>query len=100
MFVGRAIGFPSSRDGCAMTNQVQSQARRKTVAQVFPDGIPWLWCPPLTHFRAARGFDEQRIRRHLEVLSPFVKGILVPGSTGGGWEMNDEEIQPDRGYLE
>ena len=36
--------------------------------------------------------DADRIRAHLEVLSPCVKGILVPGSTGEGWEMNDADI--------
>jgi len=30
---------------------------------------------------------------HLAHLSPFVKGFLIPGSTGDGWEMSDAEIR-------
>ncbi len=65
-------------------------------AQLFPQGIPRLWCPTLTHFRAAREPDPARIRAHLTSLAPSVRGILVPGSTGEGWEMNDADI---RGLL-
>lgn len=55
--------------------------------------MPRLWCPTLTHFAAQGEFDGPRIRRHLQVLSPYVKGVLVPGSTGEGWEMSDADIQ-------
>ena len=34
-----------------------------------------------------------RIRAHLSVLARNVGGILVPGSTGEGWEMNDADIR-------
>lgn len=67
--------------------------RGELVGRVFPDGLPTLWCPTLTHFRRDGTLDEPRIRRHLEFISPHVKGILVPGSTGEGWEMNDAEIR-------
>jgi dihydrodipicolinate synthase/N-acetylneuraminate lyase len=30
---------------------------------------------------------------HLKHLSPWVKGYLIPGSTGDGWEMTPEEIR-------
>ncbi len=65
-------------------------------SHLFPEGIPRLWCPTLTHFHAAREPDAARIRAHLATLAPFVRGILVPGSTGEGWEMSDEDI---RGVL-
>jgi dihydrodipicolinate synthase/N-acetylneuraminate lyase len=72
---------------------MSSSAARETLARsLFPNGIPRLWCPTLTHFRAARVPDADRIQAHLASLSPFVRGILVPGSTGEGWEMNDEDI--------
>ncbi len=58
--------------------------RNQLIAQSFPDGFPKLWCPPLTHFKAAAQFDRKRIRAHLEHLSPYVHGLLVPGSTGVG----------------
>ena len=67
--------------------------RRALQAQQFPKGIPRLWCPTLTHFKAAREPDAGRIHAHLEALSPRVNGILVPGSTGEGWEMNDADIR-------
>ncbi len=66
--------------------------RRLLQAQQFPKGIPRLWCPMLTHFRAAHELDSGRLRAHLHALSPRVQGILVPGSTGEGWEMNDADI--------
>ncbi len=61
--------------------------------KLFPSGIPRLWCPTLTHFSAARVPDKQQIYQHLAELAPFVKGILVPGSTGEGWEMSDEDVR-------
>ncbi len=77
-------------------NAVQS-SRRQLQSRLFPGGIPSLWCPALTHFRAARTPDPERIRRHLGYLAPHVRGILVPGSTGEGWEMDDADV---RGLLE
>jgi 4-hydroxy-tetrahydrodipicolinate synthase len=59
----------------------------------FPSGVPRLWCPILTHFKAAREPDADRIAEHLAKLAPFVKGILVPGSTGEGWEMDDSDVK-------
>ena len=75
----------------AVLNETNVQ-RLALQAQQFPKGIPRLWCPTLTHFKSARQPDADRIRRHLNVLSPYVQGILVPGSTGEGWEMNDADI--------
>lgn len=67
--------------------------RRLLQAKQFPKGIPRLWCPLLTHFQAAREPDADRIHAHLDSLAPRVHGILVPGSTGEGWEMNDADIR-------
>ncbi len=58
---------------------------------LFPDGIPSLWCPPLTHYTPDGAIDSARIWAHLRFLSPWVKGLLVPGSTGDGWELRQEE---------
>lgn len=68
-------------------------ARRELVARLFPGGVPRLWCPTLTHFRPDGALDEERIGRHLAAIAPHVKGILVPGSTGEGWEMDDADIR-------
>ena len=73
--------------------------RRALQALQFPNGIPRLWCPTLTHFQAAHEPDAGRIRRHLNVLSQHVHGILVPGSTGEGWEMNDSDIHALLGIV-
>ena len=75
------------------TRMTETETIRHAVQkQQFPNGIPSLWCPTLTHFRVAREPDALRIRSHLASLSPVVHGILVPGSTGEGWEMNDADI--------
>jgi dihydrodipicolinate synthase/N-acetylneuraminate lyase len=79
----------------ALTNSLLSsrEARAQLISRLFPRGLPRLWCPTLTHFSAKGEFDTARIQRHLQSLSPHVKGVLVPGSTGEGWEMNDADIQ-------
>ncbi len=66
------------------------QERMALVGELFGEGgIPQLWCPPLTHYGDDGSFDLERIGRHLEVMSGTVKGLLVPGSTGDGWELDD-----------
>jgi len=66
-------------------------ARQAIIQRLFPQGIPALWCPPLTHYADDGTLDRERIAAHLATLAPHVKGMLVPGSTGEGWEMSDEE---------
>ncbi len=68
-----------------------TQQRRAWIDRRFPDGIPTLWCPPLTHYDSQGRPDQPRIARHLRSMAPYVKGLLVPGSTGDGWEMDDAE---------
>lgn len=67
--------------------------RRQLIGRLFPEGLPRLWCPSLTHYDAAGRPDAQRIAKHLQTLAPYVKGLLVPGSTGDGWEMDPDEQQ-------
>lgn len=67
--------------------------REALQSRLFPGGIPRLWCPTLTHFSADQQPDAARIQAHLTSISPHVKGILVPGSTGEGWEMSDADIR-------
>src|SRR5436190_23942628 len=73
--------------------------RQALHAKCFPQGVPRLWCPTLTHFRATREPDAARIRAHLTVLAPWVRGILVQGSTGEGWEMSDADIRALLGIV-
>jgi dihydrodipicolinate synthase/N-acetylneuraminate lyase len=69
-------------------------AKRKDLQDIlFARGIPPLWCPPLTHFDADRRIDLCRMRAHFEWMMPHMKGYLVPGSTGDGWDLNDAETE-------
>jgi dihydrodipicolinate synthase/N-acetylneuraminate lyase len=76
-----------------------TEARRRLQSTQFPAGIPRLWCPTLTHFQSAAEPDAARIHAHLRQLAPFVKGLLVPGSTGEGWEMTDADIRKLLGIV-
>ena len=68
-------------------------ARGQLIASLFPNGIPQLWCPTLTHYSDGPKLDRTRLRAHLGSMQPWVKGFLIPGSTGEGWEMSDAEIR-------
>ncbi len=70
-----------------------TEQRQALLRRLFPSGIPHLWCPLITHYRTDGSLDAERMRSHLRHLSPHVKGFLIPGSTGDGWEMNDNEIR-------
>ena len=67
--------------------------RRKLLARLLPDGIPALWCPLITHYDRDGSIDQPRVAAHLRHLSPHVKGFLIPGSTGDGWELSDAETR-------
>ena len=70
-----------------------AEARKMLIHEWFPEGIPRLWCPPLTHYTDSRALDRRRIEAHLRTLAPDAPGWLVPGSTGDGWELSREEIR-------
>jgi dihydrodipicolinate synthase/N-acetylneuraminate lyase len=65
--------------------------RTALMRHLLPDGTPTLWCPLLTHYTAQGTLDKERMRRHLGFLQGSVKGYLVPGSTGDGWELREDE---------
>ncbi|HPM83144.1 MAG TPA: dihydrodipicolinate synthase family protein [Candidatus Anammoximicrobium sp.] len=68
-------------------------ARRGLIEALFPEGMPGLWCPSLTHFDAQGRIDPARIEKHLARLAPHARGLLVPGSTGEGWQLTDREAR-------
>ena len=70
----------------------QPRARTDLLARLFPGGIPRLWCPPLTHYDRTGAIDPVRMSAHLRQMSAHVRGFLIPGSTGDGWELNDREF--------
>ena len=59
--------------------------------RLFPRGIPQLWCPPLTHYDAEGRINRERQTAHLRFIGRWAGAILVPGSTGDGWELTAEE---------
>src|SRR5256885_878285 len=65
--------------------------RAALLKRLFPESVPTLWCPTLTHYDERSKPDASRMAAHLAHLAPHVKGILVPGSTGDGWELSDSE---------
>lgn len=67
------------------------EKRRQLVAALFPEGIPRLWCPPITQYGADGRLDPQRTRKHLRFLCRTVRTFLLFGSTGDGWELSDTE---------
>ncbi len=67
--------------------------RRKWLARLWPDGIPALWCPLITHYDRDGAIDQTRVAAHLRHLSAHVKGFLIPGSTGDGWELSGAETR-------
>ncbi len=73
------------------TASSSSHRRADLLLRLFPKGIPALWCPPLTHYDSQGAIDPVRMEAHWRFLAPFVKGMLVPGSTGDGWELTADE---------
>jgi len=76
-----------------MTQNLASKSRAQLLEELFPDGVPVLWCPLLTHYDSEGRIDAARMARHFEHLSPHVRGFLVPGSTGDGWDLTEAEEQ-------
>jgi dihydrodipicolinate synthase/N-acetylneuraminate lyase len=75
--------------GVSMNNE--ADIRAGLMAELFPRGVPRLWCPLLTHYDDDGSIDLNRMSAHLAHLSRWVKGYLIPGTTGDGWELNDRE---------
>ena len=65
--------------------------RSEMLKYYFPTGVPRLWCPLLAHYRDDGGLDFQRMEAHFNFVAAQVKGFLIPGSTGDGWELSDRE---------
>ena len=69
----------------------QPNTRAQLLSCMFPDGVPRLWCPPLTHYDPHGAIDGLRIAEQLRHLSSDIGGVLMPGSTGDGWELTGAE---------
>jgi len=75
------------------TSSSAAESRSQLLAWLFPDGVPKLWCPALTHYDREGRIDENRMTVHLRHMSENVTGFLIPGSTGDGWELDDSETR-------
>jgi len=65
--------------------------RSENLKYYFPGGVPQLWCPLLAHYRDDGSLDLARMEVHFNFVAARVKGFLIPGSTGDGWELSDRE---------
>jgi dihydrodipicolinate synthase/N-acetylneuraminate lyase len=81
---------PETLNAAAMNTDLAA-TRRQLVARLFPAGVPPLWCPLLTHYTDDGSIDFARMTAHLEHVSHWVRGFLIPGSTGDGWELSAAE---------
>jgi dihydrodipicolinate synthase/N-acetylneuraminate lyase len=75
-----------------MSNSVPEK-RQIIVSRAFRGKIAPLWCPLLTHYDRDGRIDAARMAAHLAHLSPHIKGFLIPGSTGDGWELDGVETR-------
>ncbi len=69
-----------------------AKKRQELKEKFFPGGLPRLWCPPLTHYNAGGELDRERMKQHFRFMQPSINCFLAPGSTGDGWEMDDDEV--------
>lgn len=90
IFLAEAL-LPTLR--CMTSANDLATARSALMKRLLPDGVPTLWCPLLTHYDDAGRIDLARIGRQLDFLAPSVRGFLVPGSTGDGWQLSDGQTQ-------
>jgi dihydrodipicolinate synthase/N-acetylneuraminate lyase len=68
-----------------------TEKRQNLLRELLGERIPRLWCPPLTHYTPEGALDRRRIAAHWTSMLPNVHAFLIPGSTGDGWEMSDDE---------
>lgn len=69
-----------------------THGRRATIRSMIGPSVPRLWCPPITHYTPAGDIDVARMEAHWRTMVGHVGGFLVPGSTGDGWDMDEDEI--------
>ena len=57
--------------------------------------FPTLWFPPLTYYKEEGAIDFEKMEQELAKIYPYSRGVLIPGSTGDAWVLDDarqEEI--------
>jgi dihydrodipicolinate synthase/N-acetylneuraminate lyase len=89
--IGRQLDEPYEADLDPVMKDSIAATRARLLKRIFPEGVPLLWCPPLTHYDRRGAIDGSRMTAHFRHLSPNVRGFLIPGSTGDGWELTRAE---------
>ncbi|MBS3733068.1 MAG: dihydrodipicolinate synthase family protein, partial [Desulfobacterales bacterium] len=56
-------------------------------------------CALLTHYTKDGALDTRRMAAHIRHIRPWVPAVLAPGSTGDGWEMDNEEADALLAFL-
>ncbi|MCQ0986044.1 dihydrodipicolinate synthase family protein [Jiella marina] len=51
-----------------------------------------LWVPLLTHYTTSGAVDAARMLQHRHSLTPHVRQVMLAGSTGDGWELDDSQF--------
>ncbi|WP_119461239.1 dihydrodipicolinate synthase family protein [Rhodospirillaceae bacterium SYSU D60014] len=51
-----------------------------------------LWVPLLTHYSEDGGIDAGRMIAHAESMAHEVRQVMLAGSTGDGWELDDRQF--------
>ena len=78
---------------------ISSLKRKALVHELFPAGLPRLWCPLLTHYKDDRSLDTERMAAHIGTMRKWISSFLVPGSTGDGWELSSSETDSLLDFL-
>ena len=51
--------------------------------------FPTLWFPPLTYYKEEGKIDFEKMEQELAKIYPYSQGVLIPGSTGDAWVLDD-----------
>ncbi len=65
--------------------------RQEIIFDLFPEGIPSLWCPMIVHYTPKGQIDLDHMEKHMRFMIPDVRSFLLIGSAGDGWELNSGE---------
>ena len=66
--------------------------RETLIRHFYPNGMPNLWCPALTHVHDDGSFDMRRMESHLRRVADFSTGWLMFGPTGHGDQLSDDGV--------
>ena len=65
--------------------RANNTAASRAIHSLFSNAVPQLWVPTLVFYDETGRIDHERQLAHLAFMTPYLQGLLVPGSTGDGW---------------